>query len=273
MVEFTRTKAGPSDRPGLDILRPLQGPQFVDIHCHCLPNLDDGPQTIAESLSLCRSLVADSVTTVVATPHQLGCFEGRNEADAVRQAVAILNGELQKKSLPLQVWPGADVRVDERIPALLQADRVLTLADGGRYILLELPGDTIVDLRPLLEQLASMSVTAIITHPERNEYLIRHPQAVDSWLDLNAHLQITAGSLLGVFGSAAEQTAWYFLTLGMASLIATDAHDRGPRRPQMRQAYYAISQRLGEKTAQKLCLENPRGILTGGEITRPERIE
>jgi len=273
MDVFTRKKVSPADRFGLEILpRPLAG-QFVDIHCHCLANLDDGPQTMAESLSLCRSLVAEGVTAVVATPHQLGCFEGRNEADAIRRAVATLNGELQKKSLPLQVWPGGDVRVDERIPALLQADRVLTLADGGRFLLLELPLDTILDLRPLLEQLASMSVTAIITHPERNEYLIRHPQAVEPWLGLNGHLQITAGSILGVFGSAAEQTAWHFLTLGMASLIATDAHDRGPRRPRMREAYYAVSQRLGEKTAQKLCIENPREILTGGEITRPDRIE
>ncbi len=254
-------------------LRRPAGLRLVDIHCHCLAGLDDGPRNMTESLMLCRVLVAEGITTVVATPHQLGCFEGRNEAATIRRAVTILNGELQKKSLPLRVWPGGDVRVDERIPALLQADRILTLADGGRFLLLELPHDTILDLRPLLQELATLSVIPIVSHPERNEYLNRHPQAVDCWFDFNAHLQITAGSILGAFGSAAEQSGWYFVTSGMASVVATDAHDLKTRCPRMREAYYAISQRLGEKTAQKLCVENPRRILTGGEITRPDRIE
>ena len=44
----------------------------VDVHCHCLPGLDDGPQTLADAISLCRQIVEDGITTVIATPHQLG---------------------------------------------------------------------------------------------------------------------------------------------------------------------------------------------------------
>ena len=88
--------------------------QCVDIHCHCLPNLDDGPATMLESLGLCRALVDEGITTVIATPHQLGRFSECNEAAQVREAVSILNSELNRNNIDLDVKAGADVRVDDR---------------------------------------------------------------------------------------------------------------------------------------------------------------
>src|SRR5215207_1514833 len=91
----------------------------VDLHCHCLPGLDDGPASLPEALELCRGMVADGTTVAIATPHQLGRYEGRNEGDAVRRAVDELNRTLAAEGVPLRVLPGGDVRIDERIPRLL----------------------------------------------------------------------------------------------------------------------------------------------------------
>ena len=88
---------------------------YVDIHCHCLPAVDDGPATRAEALALCQSLVDDGITAVIATPHQLGRFCDCNEATEIREAVSLLNEELRSTSISLIVAPGGDVRVDERI--------------------------------------------------------------------------------------------------------------------------------------------------------------
>lgn len=87
----------------------------VDIHCHCLPGLDDGAKTPEEALALCRALVADGVTTVVATPHQLGRYNRRNAAPVVRAAVEALQSQLDEAGVPLTVLAGADIRPDERI--------------------------------------------------------------------------------------------------------------------------------------------------------------
>src|SRR5436190_3208674 len=110
--------------------------QSVDLHCHCLPCVDDGPATMVESLQLCRALVQDGITTAIATPHQLGRYAGRNGAAAVRAAVAALNRSLMVEAVPLRVFAGADVRVDERLARLLDDDQCLSLA-GGAYVLLE----------------------------------------------------------------------------------------------------------------------------------------
>ncbi len=266
-------------RPLLDAHSPAQrerlerfkAKESVDVHCHCLPGQDDGPATPAEAIELCRALVHDGVTTAIATPHQLGRFDGHTTADGIRHAVQELNETLGEQGIPLAVVPGADVRVDERIPALLDSDRVLTLADLGKYLLLELPHDTFLNIQPLLAEVAARGVTPVLSHPERNIFLAREPEAVLPWLDRGALLQVTAASLLGRFGPVAEQMAWRWLTAGAASLVATDAHDASERRPCMTLAIMAIARRLGEHAASRACVLNPARLLAGTPIPAHER--
>src|SRR5690349_11893357 len=85
--------------------------EAVDIHCHCLPGVDDGPMTMAEACSLCRALVDDGIRTVIATPHQLGRYEGRNSPEAIRCAVDGLCALLQAEAIELDIRAGGDVRV------------------------------------------------------------------------------------------------------------------------------------------------------------------
>lgn len=246
--------------------------KFVDIHCHCLPAIDDGPSTKEEAFALCRALIADSISTVAATPHQLGRFSGCNEAAHIREQVSILNEELKNSNIALTVMPGADVRVDERICQLLEADKILTLADGGKYILLELPHDVFIDIEPLLVELASLGVQAIISHPERHSVLMQRPEIIKKWQKLSAHFQVTSGSLIGQFGPAARRAAWNFLTSGWASLVATDSHDVDQRKPCMKAAFERISIELGEDTARLVCIENPLRVIKGQDIIPIESI-
>ena len=255
---WTKTEKTCSERPVRH--------RFVDIHCHCLPSIDDGPATRAEALALCKALVDDGITEVIATPHQLGRFNDCNQAPLIREQVSILNEDLKSNGIPLIVLPGADVRVDERICQLLEADKILTLADGGRYILLELPHQVFIDIEPLLFELASMGVQAVISHPERHPGLAKQPKVLLNWLRQSAYLQITAASLLGEFGPIAQETAWRFLSSGWASLVATDSHNLVARRPRMNAAYKSINTKLGGKIARLVCIENPSRILKGDDI-------
>jgi len=239
---------------------------FIDIHCHCLPGLDDGPANMADALNLCRSLVKDNIEFVIATPHQFGRFEGRNDASLIRKTANNLNRQLKNVGIPLTVLPGADVRVDERICSLLQNDTVLTLADRGKHILLELPHETFIDIGLLLKRLADLGISAIISHPERHPVLASRHEITSKWFDSGTYVQITAGSLLGQFGSAIQQVAWYFLKSGFAGIVATDAHDTKFRRPMMKAVFKLITEQLGEDIAKSLCIENPKRIIEGKEI-------
>ena len=239
---------------------------FTYIHCHCLPGLDDGPTTIAESLYLCRKLSEEGIAVVVATPHQLGRFDGRNDAATIREAANRLNGLLQDRGIALKVVPGAEVRVDERICPLLKADKILTLADGGRYLLLELPHGVFIDITPLLRELGYMGISVIMSHPEKNASLVKQPGLLGRWLQHGFSMQITASSLTGGLGLHVRRTARRMLTRGWVSLVATDSHGANPGKSRMRDAFDVVASGFDQDIAQLVCIENPARVVSGQDL-------
>jgi protein-tyrosine phosphatase len=173
---------------------------------------------------------------------------------------------LKSNSIDLNIIPGGDVRVDERICQLIKADRILTLADGGKYILLELPHEVFIDIEPLLVELSMLGIRAIISHPERHPIIAGQPSVLLRWLAQSALIQVTCASLLGDFGTLAQRMAWYFLTLGWVCFVATDAHDLDGRRPRMKTSYHQIRTKLGDRMANRLCVENPLRVVEGREV-------
>ncbi len=245
-------------------LRRFSAPHCSDLHCHCLPGLDDGPESLDDALALCEALAADGVTQVVATPHQLGMYDGRNGAAEIRKAVAQLDAHLEAADVPLEIVPGADVRVDERIVSMIDAGEIMTVADQGTHLLLELPRDIHIDPALLVTRLRDHGITTIVSHPERYPFLARRPQIIETWIAEGALIQLTAGSLIGEFGRTAHDLAWHWLRSPAVRhiLIATDAHDTDHRPPRMTAAIEAISQRLGHATARRACIDNPNRILS-----------
>jgi protein-tyrosine phosphatase len=237
----------------------------VDIHCHVLPGVDDGPETLEDSLAHCRALAADGITTVFATPHQLGRYDGVNTAAVIREGREALQAELERAGIPLELAAGADVRIDERLPQLVDAGEVVLAGPAGRHLLLELPHGMYLDPLATIVALDARGIQTIMTHPERHRYLVGSTERLQSWIEAGAALQITAGSLLGDFGALAHQEAWRMVHAGMVSLIATDAHDES-RPPLMTPALEILSQQLGRDFARTVCLENPLRVFRGERV-------
>jgi protein-tyrosine phosphatase len=242
-------------------------PRCVDVHCHVLPGLDDGPSTLDDALDLCDALVDDGITTVIATPHQLGAYDGVNTAAVIRNAVRELTAELAREEITLEIYPGADVRVDERLAKLVDDDRVLTAADRRRHLLLELPHELFVNPLPAIVELGRRGIQVILTHPERHRYLHAETDRIAVWVAAGAALQVTAGSLLGDFGPRANHDAWRLVHAGLVSLIATDAHDSERRPPQLTTAYDVLTAEVGPEASRVLCLENPWRVFQGEPLT------
>ena len=237
---------------------------YIDIHAHLLPGIDDGPSDWSDSVSLCKALVADGVKQVIATPHQLGRF-GNTDCMGIRSLVRELNDRLD---IPLTVYPGGEVRLDERIESLLKEDKVLTLADRGKYLLLELLPDVAVPLGAFIKRLVDSGLTPIIAHAERYPYFVNHPERAFELTHAGAVFQVTASSLVGQWGRSIQALGWHFLHSGAVVAVASDAHDTEGRAPRMRQAFEMIEKNLTFELAGLLCNENPEHILTGKPLKR-----
>jgi protein-tyrosine phosphatase len=235
----------------------------VDIHCHCLPGFDDGPESLEESIALCQAVVKDGITTVIATPHQLGRYHRANSAEQVRQSVEILSAELKDREIPLEVFPGGDVRIDERLPDLIDSGDIGTAADAGRHVLLELPHEIFVDALPIIDGLREIGLQTILTHPERHRYLQNRSEWARECVEHGAVLQVTSGSLLGEFGPQAYQQAWRLIKAGIVGIIASDAHDTLRRPPRMTEAIRLLTQEIGREATRRLAVDNPLRVLAG----------
>jgi protein-tyrosine phosphatase len=235
---------------------------FIDIHCHLLPDLDDGPAAWEDSLAMAEMAAADGISAIVATPHQLGNYP-QNTAENIRAQVDRLRRLLAKRNVNLKIFPGADVRIDPDLPALIERGEVLTLADRRRHVLLELPHEIYIPLDGLLTQLQSMGVTGVLSHPERNQGILNQPDIVNKLVGHGCLLQVTADSLTGGFGTRIQNFAEYMVRQGFADFIASDAHGVKSRLPLLGQAFGRAAELTDYDSAVAMFCRNPACLVAG----------
>ncbi|MBU4264338.1 MAG: phosphotransferase [Proteobacteria bacterium] len=229
---------------------------MIDIHCHILPGIDDGARDGKEALRMARVAADDGVSHIVATPH---LRETLHPGGFLEKCVAHLNCILHEKNVPVEVLCGAEAY------ALLAPEKLKDYTiNHTRYILIEFPYTHIPsNAGDILFNLSLHGLTPIITHPERIPSVIRNPDALLSLLSGDVHVQITAGSLTGGFGSEARECARYLLQKGAVRFIASDAHSADFRRPVLSKALRVAEKIVGKEKARMLVEDNPLAVISG----------
>ena len=236
--------------------------RFVDIHCHLLPGLDNGPSNWEESVAMAEMAAKDGIAAIVCTPHQLGNFP-QNTPEIIRDQARRLQRMLLEKGVDLQVLPGADIRIDPDLPRKLCSGQALTLADRGRHVLLELPHELYISLDGLLKELRVRGIAGILSHPERNGGIIAQPEILPKLVRQGCLMQITAGSLLGVFGSRIRSFTEWMIKQRLVDFVATDAHDTKRCAPLLSDAFQRVAELADVEMAVDLCCRNAACVAAG----------
>jgi protein-tyrosine phosphatase len=239
---------------------------LIDIHCHLLPGLDDGAATLDDALAMATMAVADGIQTIIATPHQLGSHASLS-GDTIRAAVRRFQRVLDQRRVPLRVLPGADVRIEPDLPRKIRTGEVVTLADRRRHVLLELPHDVYVPLDRLLADLRSAGLVGILSHPERNRGILRQPSVLRPLVENGCLLQVTAGSLTGLFGLQIKHFSESLIEQGLVHFIASDAHDTVRRPLSLRPAFQRTKELAGIEAAERLFHRNPAAVAAGQNVS------
>ena len=241
---------------------------FIDVHCHLLPGIDDGPRDWHATLDLARLAAAEGIRTIVATPHQLGRYEG-NTSEHILELTEEAQRRMNAAGLPLTILPGADIRIREDLPLLARNRRVLTLGDRGSHLLMELPHAQVLPLGNLIYQLHGQGIDGILSHPERNEQLQQDPELLRPWVQQGCLIQVTSGSITGHFGPEAQRFSRWLFRENMVHLVATDAHDALQRPPLLRRAFQKACRWVGVPRARKIFHENAEAVLLGQGVDVP----
>ena len=178
---------------------------MIDLHCHILPGVDDGPAKSAETLEMCRMAAKDGVSQIVATPH-IRPGEDYLDMEAVGRLCEGLNQLLAKQDMSLNVLPGGEVALAPDLVARAREGSLHTLGGGGRYFCLELAEAQVGrGLEDMIFELKLLGLTPIITHPERTGAHAPDFDWIARLVELGCFSQITAMSLTGELGQAHGQ--------------------------------------------------------------------
>ena len=246
---------------------------MIDLHNHLLPGIDDGARKLEETLQFLRLARADGVQIVVATPHMKpGVYD--NSREAIQKMVEVVR-EAQRgdEAQGVTLLPGAEVYFTADLIERARAGRLMTLGDGGRYLLLELPYQQLpMRVEESLFQLRLLGITPLMAHPERVAYYLEDIERVAASVRLGALTQVTACSITGRFGDKARDFAHAMLRRNLVHVIASDAHDVRYRPPVLSEGLRAVSALVGEAAARRMVEELPRAILEGRPIETPEPV-
>lgn len=236
---------------------------MIDLHCHFLPGIDDGPETLAQALELARAAVADGITHSVLTSH-VQAERYPNQRDNLELATTAFAAQLAQAQIPLQVRVGGEARLSAELIDLLAAGQVPFLGEleGYQILLLEFPHQMIpVGSLRFVESLLARKIRPLIAHPERNKTIMSNVDKVRAFTEAGCGLQLTAGSLVGRFGPQAERAAFALIDAGHDCLAATDAHNLQNRPPLLSEARDALRRRYGEAVAHSMVRGKPASIL------------
>lgn len=235
---------------------------LVDIHSHILPGLDDGAETLEQSVAMVRMAAENGTTDIVATPH--ANIEYPFNSEVVGEKIH----ELEEASGGvLRIHRGCDFHLQfDNIQDALQHPEKYTINHRG-YLLVEFSELLISKAtEELFFRLQGAGMVPIITHPERNSLLQQRIDQIARWVESGALVQVTAHSFLGRFGKRARAFSIELMKRSLVHFVASDAHDTEHRPPVLKEAYQYVASNFGKEPAERLFRTNPEATLIGAPV-------
>lgn len=236
--------------------------KLIDLHAHILPGLDDGAQTMADSIEMAKIAVQSGVRILVVTPHanQRGRFENY-ATPYMEQVFEDFCQELRRQNIPLRLLQGMEIYASGDVVELIRR-RMLCPIAGTDHYLIEFPFSCPAeDIRYLLHDMLANGYIPIVAHPERYVCVQEDPEELQRWRQMGCVAQLNRGSVYGQFGSRCAGAAETLIRLGYVDVFGSDCHGVRHRTPEMHSIYHYLRKHYGEPKAYQLLLENPLKIL------------
>ncbi len=244
---------------------------MVDIHSHILWGMDDGSHSLEMSVAMLQMAAKGGTTDIVATPHADNDYAFQPEL-------------IEERRVELQTQLGERIRIHKGCDFHLKYDQIQeSLRDPRKYsvnglgwVLVEFSDMMIFpNTEEIFSQMRSAGMGVIVTHPERNWLLRKDIERLQRWVDGGAYMQVTGGSLLGVFGGDAKKFGEELMARGLVHFLASDAHDLDRRSPRLDHVRAHVAEKYGEEYAEALLETHPRAVIEGralhpGALEPPE---
>ncbi|SPF49826.1 PHP domain protein [Candidatus Desulfosporosinus infrequens] len=236
---------------------------MIDIHSHILPGLDDGATKMEETLVMVRQLHEAGFNTLLATPHVM---EGKDflHPEDILTVTEQVRERAAEAGIPVEVLPGSENYIFPDMAKWVDAGKLLTLGNKGKYLLIELP---MLEIPQYTDQvffeLQVKGLIPVLAHPERNKGLSDDPERLLEWAKRGIVFQLDLRSLSGYYGPQAKRLAKLMLNSKLVRLLGTDAHRVNRSDLSYSEALQGVKDIIGEAGFQEVTLKNPQLVLEG----------
>lgn len=245
---------------------------MIDLHCHLLPGVDDGARTLEDSLAMAQQAVSEGISHILVTPHHKN-GKYLNPKEAVMEATAALQTELDDRGIGLTLYPCQEIRINGDLLDDIENEDVLFVDEEQCYVLIEFPTLSIPEYsEQLFFKLLQQGITPVIVHPERNQAIIDDPNILLPFIERGALAQLTASSYAGDFGKDIAKLSHQLVEANLVHVIASDAHNTRGRGFHFKKAFSQLEIDFGpEKVA--YFRQNAKDLLNGDVLHTEAPVE
>lgn len=241
---------------------------LVDVHVHLLAGLDDGPRTPEEALEMCRVAAAEGTRLSVALAHQNDAWPDVTP-ERIRVAARALSAALATAGVDLELAPSAEVMARTDLAAAWRAGSLMSVADRGQFLLVEMPHDLFVDVRRTVEELRQVGLRVILAHPERTPELLHDAGRIEALIELGCLVQVSAKSLTSPADGKTERALRDWVRRGVVHLLGSDGHSVHRRPPRLAAAVERIQHWAGAAAADRIGSTYGQLVLRGLPVKPP----
>lgn len=240
---------------------------MVDIHCHILPGVDDGADSIDTACEMAEIAAQSGVSILVATPHCNTRNEVKNyKSPRMEERYRALQGILNHYEIPVTVVPGAEVMMRGDLERLIHDNRLFGI-NNTKYLLCEFYFDESADtMNERLAVVSGAGFIPVVAHPERYHEIQKDPLIAEAWVKKGYVLQANKGSILGVLSGEAEDTVNLLLRWGYISVVASDAHNSFDRNTDLLEVADYLMYNYPSEYVHLLFDDNPSRIVSGRPV-------
>jgi tyrosine-protein phosphatase YwqE len=198
-------------------------PLTVDIHSHLIPSIDDGSQSIEESILLIKALMKQGYSKIITTPHIM--FDSyRNTQKSILQGLNDLQREVSTQGLNIVIEAGAEYYLDEGLLPLIKRNELLLISN--KYLLFETSyTHRPMQLEEIIFEILAAGYIPLLAHPERYRYIKNPKEEYTTLKKLGVEFQVNLNSFNGYYGSQSKKNALFLSKHGMIDFLGSDTHN------------------------------------------------
>ena len=238
---------------------------MIDMHTHILPNIDDGSESMEETIKMLKEAKEAGFTDIITTSHYI-----ENSYDITKRERKNIINEIKSKSdienINIKLYNGAEAYISNNIYELIEKEELPTL-NNSKYLLMELPmNNKVLYLENVIYSLESKGITPIIAHPERYSYVQKDIKFVEELVERGVLFQANYGSIIGKYGNDASKSVKKLLKKKLIHFLGTDTHKSNSIYTQMNIILKKLEKITGKEYLELLSVINPEIVINNGNV-------